>query len=294
MKNKKNIIILIFGVLIFFACVENNKTESNENQDSLDFLQAKPKTNIFYSLPSPMEMVSIISRTGVNYNESFLSDTKEAERYSTNRALALNLGIYGADLSYACLFDQQQKSLEYMAAVKKLANELDVLGSFNDEKIKQIEENIHDKEALMETISETFFKSDAYLKENDRREVAAIIVLGGWIESLYIAMQLSEKSIEMNKELVDRIIDQRLSLETIISLLQQYKQNKDVNALLEDVNSLKKIYDEIVILEVIEKKDPDSGKIVKQNIEKMNLTPDNFIKLYNKVIEIRTNYIQLF
>ena len=47
-------------------------------------------------------------------------------KYTTSDAQAINLGIYGADLSYATIFEENATSLEYLAAIKSLSAELGV------------------------------------------------------------------------------------------------------------------------------------------------------------------------
>ena len=47
--------------------------------------------------------------------------------------------------------------------------------------------------------------SNSFLKENDRAETAAIILVGGWLEGVYIATKIA-KATSSNKELVGIII----------------------------------------------------------------------------------------
>ena len=51
--------------------------------------------------------------------------------------------------------------------------------------IKRIEHNIENRDSLM-VISSTYRKIDNYLKNNNRESTGALILAGGWIESLSI------------------------------------------------------------------------------------------------------------
>ena len=50
--------------------------------------------------------------------------------YVTNKSMALNLGIYTCDLSFASLYEQTQLIIDYMNAAKKMADGLGILKSY--------------------------------------------------------------------------------------------------------------------------------------------------------------------
>jgi hypothetical protein len=68
---------------------------------------------IFYAMPSPLETAMLVKSAGAAYDEDLLNSIDNAGNYTTNRSMALNLGIYTCDLSFASLFDQTQTSISY-------------------------------------------------------------------------------------------------------------------------------------------------------------------------------------
>ncbi len=296
---KTKLLLIVIGCITLFGCNNGENTvknkevkDSNPNsKDTLVTLRAKTK-RVFYTLPSPLETASIIKKTGIQYNEDLLNPLSSLANYTTNKKLALNLGVYGADLSYASLFDQKQTTIKYMAAVKQLAEQLGILNAFKQSDVKKLEDNINNKEIITKIIAETFFNSDAYLKENNRPEIAVFIVVGGWIESFYLASQLSKRSDNLNKELLERIIDLRMSLATVISLLESYQQNPDVASLQTEMFELQKIYDKLIKTETVAVKDKKTNQTVLKTKVKQNLTPEVLNVLYEKAKKIRTNYVQ--
>ncbi|MFW6202716.1 MAG: hypothetical protein ACOC30_00295, partial [Marinilabilia sp.] len=130
-----------------------------------DFQKSKM---IFYSLPSPLETAMLIKRTGAGFDPDILNPLENRSRYNTNFKMALNLGIYSADMSYASLFDQTQITIEYMGNARELADELGIMEAVDEETIQELEENMNNREVVMNIISETFMNSNAYLSENNR------------------------------------------------------------------------------------------------------------------------------
>lgn len=162
--------------------------------------------------------------------------------------MALNLGIYSADLSYTSLFDQTQSSIKYMGNAKKLAASLGVIDVIEESTIRRLEENMNNRDVVLDIVSETFMNSNAYLTENNRPEIAVTVLVGGWIEGLYLATKLTNGSMENNKRLIERIIYQKLSLYTVINLLEEYKGNEDADYLLVKMDELKVIFDQVRIV----------------------------------------------
>ncbi|MCW3787869.1 hypothetical protein [Plebeiibacterium sediminum] len=249
---------------------------------------------IFYSLPSPLETAMLIKRSGARYDEQILNPTENVTNYNTNLKMALNLGIYSADLSYTSLFDQTQSAIKYMACAKKMAEGLSILDAIDESTIKKLEDNMNNRDAVMEIISETFMNSNAYLKENDRPAISVMVLVGGWVEGLYLATTLTNGSMDNNQRLVDRIIYQKLSLITVLNLLESYSDNEDIDYLQQKIGELKSIFEEIKIVNTskVEAETDSENKIttIKADSE-THMSKEVFDKLLQKVAEIRAEFI---
>lgn len=248
---------------------------------------------IFYSLPSPLETAMMIRSAGAVYNEDLLNSLDNAGNYNTTKSLALNLGTYTCDLSFASLYDQTEASINYMNASKKMADGLGILDAINEETIERLEENINNRDIIMEIISDTFMNSSSYLQENNRASVAAIVLVGGWMEGLFLATQMVEEDSIMSSTLVNRIVEQKMSLDIVVKLLEEDQDNPDVQAVLADVMSLKEVFDKITITTTpIEASVDEENNVTTLKSEtESSLTPDIFRELKTKVEIIRNKYI---
>jgi len=287
--------ILLLSLLNIIGCKNENNENSLElqnntyNIDSLN--KSKENANkVFYTLPTPMEMAKVFKNSGIKYDKTVLHQTSKSSNYYTNTSMALNLGIYGADLSFSSMFEQEQATLEYFKTIKVLATKMDIIGIVNDSLVEEIENNISDTEKLKKIVSQTFFASDAFLKENNREEVASIVATGAWIESLYIAILMSHKATSNKDELITRIIDQRLALENLIKLLECYNTNADVAILLTDIYALNEIFNSLVKIEKVEVYDKYSKTMRTKTVTTQNVTPKLLADLQTKVTLIRTSY----
>lgn len=247
---------------------------------------------IFYSLPSPLETAMILKRAGAEYNPELLNPVENISRYTTTRSMALNLGVYSTNLSYATLFDQTQASIKYMTAAKKMAEGLGILNAIDNSIINRLEENINNREVIMDIISETFLNTNSILEENDRVAVGAIVLVGGWLEGLYLATSVVGEFSAADNELVNRIIDQKLSMVTVTKLLEQNIDNADVRDILEDIKELNLIYDKVQFSSSrVEVVSTGSSSATLKSKNQVSVSPEVFAELQDKVKEIRNRYI---
>ena len=290
---------LLAAVLMAGCGSDKKKAGSNEftlDKSEIDTELLNDINNakqIFYSLPSPLETALLIKSAGASYNEDLLNPTDNSGRYTTNKSMALNLGIFTTDLSFASLFDQTQTSIRYMNAAKLMADGLGILDAIDNNAIERLEANVNNRDVIMDIISETFMNSSSFLSENERPALASIVLVGGWVEGLYIASNLvGNESIENNK-LVERIVDQKLSFSIVLQLLDENKDNIDVANIIADITELKVIFDKITIttskIEAVP--DLETNVTVLKSKSSTNLTPELFKELQEKVKMLRTNFV---
>lgn len=297
---QKFIFLLVLSVPVMqLACSSDSSKKGRVEVDTDEIaMDASIQTGIqtarqiFYSLPSPLETAMILKRAGAEYNPEILNPVENISRYTTTRSMAINLGVYSTNLSYATLFDQTQASIKYMTAAKKMAEGLGILNAIDNSIINRLEENINNREVIMDIISETFLNTNSILEENDRVAVGAIVLVGGWLEGLYLATSMVDDFSSADNELVNRIIDQKLSMVTVMKLLEQNIDNADVRDILEDIKELNLIYDKVQFsssrVEVVST-GSSSATLKSKNV--VSVTPEVFAELQNKVKEIRNRYI---
>lgn len=214
--------------------------------DSTQATRARKTRNIFHNIPSPMETAALLKKAGAEYDRAILNDVKRVDDYTAASKQALNLGIYGADLSYASVFNNTQESMLYTSCVQKLAKRLDVSTAFSEEVVDRMEHNRNERDSLLNIISEAFWNVDAYLKENDRDHISALMMTGGWIEGLYIATQVAAR--HDTPELRQRIAEQRLPLGDLLGLVSTYStKDPAVAGVLTDLKALDVLFAPVTV-----------------------------------------------
>lgn len=301
LSGKFYLLVFVSLSLLLVSCNQGTKNagegtgdfEASGNLDAETQEQLNTAKRIFYSLPSPLETAMLIKNAGAIYNEELLNPTDNTSLYITSKSKALNLGIYSTDLSYASLFDQTQATLDYIGAAKEMADGLNIMDAIDETTITTLEENINNREMIIDIISETLMNSSSFLKENGLEATASVVLVGGWMEGLYISTNLVDDTKLKGNKLVERIVDQKLSLDIMVNLLMQSPEDEDAMAVLDDVKALKIIFDKITIEqgEVTAIEDPDTNVTTLKSDSSIKIPRDVFQELKAKVAEIRSSYI---
>ena len=263
------------------------KKEESESKD-----YKKKAKFIFYNMYSPIEMSRLFERAGINYNSSLLNPVENADDYATNVEKALNLGVYGVDLSYIRLFDQPQKSIEYLNTIQNLAGRLGIPKNVVDLATSEVDHYIEDRDSLYRIAFEAFSKADDYLKKNDRNNIAALIILGGWVETMHIALEGMNLD-DPNEEMLSRIASQKYSLTSLVLMLGSYTDDLEIAKYLVYLRKLKRAFDKFEIYYEQGSVDIDTvnKKIEETSGMKVEISSSQLKEVYEIIIKIRKEIV---
>lgn len=291
--------ILISGVMAT-SCVNDKPNEETEQIEEI--LKAEIDStastlvkynNTLFSIPSPYQIGFLIKKQGLDYNSEYLNPTENASKYSENFTKALNLGVYGADLGYLNIYEQNSEAIKYFSTVKKLAQDLGVSGAFNPSTIKRIENNMGNKDSLLYILSNTYRDADRYLKENNREDIGVLILAGGWIESLNLMTEIVK--INRKQEIINRIGEQKQPLDNLIKILSPYyNQSEHYSKLVDGFIDLAYEFDGIKVDYSFEEPtvDPENRITTINGSTKIVISDEQLKTISSKVTTIRKQIIE--
>ncbi len=196
-----------------------------------------------FIIPSPIQTAILIQKSGAQYDKVMLNSPDKVNSYSTKFQKCLNLGIYGADLGYTTLYDQTQDALMYFKATNALATDLGLTNAFDAPLVERFQRNIGKKDSILVLVSSAYRTSNDFLRNNDRNEEAALIIAGGWIETLQFAINIMKT--KGNEDVKRRIAEQKSTLNNLIELISTYQGKEEYAELLVKLNDLKTVYDKV-------------------------------------------------
>ncbi len=298
MQHKK-ITVLIVLLLFLAGCSTSKKDAIDKKTDSVRLKEASRISDaarrtklFFYNLYLPCDLSSLFMALDANYNPSLVNPVDNIDNYTSSLKKALNLGVYGVDLGYVRMYEQLQESKKYFYAINKLSDQMGIPNNYVDDAIDFFESNITNKDSLHKITCDVYEVTDQYLNENERECAAVLVILGGWVEALYITSNMTEER-KPNKEIMKRIARQKYSLNSLINLLNLYQDHLIVTNYLVMMNSLKKEFDNVEIyFENMEDIEIDTiNRIISTERSKVKMTPEQFISIKRKITTIRKSIV---
>lgn len=289
-------------VLILSACSSGKKSEEQALMETLDSTSAQGPTiseavigDILQQIPSPLEISVLLKESGKKYNIGYLNSADNSSKYNTNFKKALNLGIYGTDLGYTNIYEQNQDGVKYMASIKSLADGLNIGQFFDIETIGRLATNSKNLDSLLLITTQNFNSINHYLQTQSRSNLSVLLLTGGWLEAMHITCNVAGTD-PNNKELQEKIGEQKVILENIILLLSFYKDtDQNMASLLTDMEGLKKVFDQVNIIYTYKESTfevVNGVMVIKDNsTTTINITPENVSEIKNLTSSIRNKII---
>ncbi len=241
---------LFKSIAVFIAAVSliscggsgSNETpiDSTEVKSSID----TSKSVVFYNIPSPLETFTILKMSGSAFDKSVLNPTDKMSKYISSYSKAANLGVYSTDLSFCYLYKQNQDFNNYLKNINELTNALSIDGSYGQEVNKRLQANSTNLDSLMAIVTEAGINADQYLKDNQRNTATATIAAGGWVEAMYIVTAIADKT--QKEEVIGLVGDQKIVLNNLMNMLEQFKADEEINALLTGMRDIAAVYESVV------------------------------------------------
>jgi hypothetical protein len=243
---RKSLTFTIAVAALSWGCGESSTTDGSNKEGSSETGEASPAqqtkrlTTIFRAAPSPMETARIIQKEGLPFNADYLCSLSLAEQDGMSSEHAIHLGLYGADVSYASIFQKNAEALKYLDAVKTLSKELGVGSILNDDVISRVEKNIANKDIIVTIVSSAFFELNQQLKDAGNSDLAGLIVAAGWVEGLYLATRELDGATDGLKQ---AIAEQKLILEDVIKLIDSYSDSDAIVSMKSQLQPVLKAFD---------------------------------------------------
>jgi len=286
--------LLTSGLALFASCGNGEGDDKQQVDKEIIDPNQSLNTNFdgkIFSIPSPVQTALLIKQANLPFNQDLLNPIENASNYSTEYKQALNLGIYGTDLGYSSLYEQKSVSLKYLSVVEKLTGQLGLEKAFDKKFMSRFEKNSDNQDSVMMIVSDAFRKADNFLKSSNRKSTSALILTGGWIESLYFACELNKT--KENQKIIERIGEQQQTLYTIIDILKEYNKSNTNNDLIQDLEDLRFFFDKVIIdYQFVEPKTDSKNKITTlQHDISVRIDTDVLNQITLKVRSIRENIL---
>ncbi len=290
----KRIYIIPLIVCLFIACNNNKQNnEDNINNDyeldlnSEEISKEQSIKKVFFNIPSPIVLINTLLESEHTFNSDLLNNTNNVNEYNSSVKMAINFGVYGADLCYCRTYEQIQETINYLATIRILADNLQIPEQAGTNTMDRIENNLQNKDSVFFIINDAYAAANSYFKEIERDEMAAYILVGGWVESMFLAINIAAET--NNKDIINRIAEEKFSLENLMLILNDYYNNDIIKDIIPNLKELTKVYNNVEITYEIPsaKTKTDNGQTTIDSKSNIKISGAQINQIYQIVNEIR-------
>ena len=242
----KACLFLFIALFVFFGCktkVEKEPVATEVTEKDMD-KEAVIEEISGYPLPTSFIVTKMLNEAKAPYILSICNSNENVDNYFMQKDKALNLGVYGADLSYASTYNMKQETMLYLKTSKRLIDEMEISTAFNTNYVERIESSIENGDSLISIISDSFYDTYDYLIANEKDKLAILVMAGSWIEGLYITSQIALTAGD-NTKFLEIIAHQKNSLSTLLEVMDPVKDDADAKEIYSSLTELSKLYETI-------------------------------------------------
>lgn len=298
---KKYLIFSGLAVIILTANSCSNDSDSKTEEQVLSQSSNKPAVQInravfdemIQSLPQPIEIANIITKAKMPFSKEMLVPSENSDKYSDKYYQAMAFGAYGVDLGYINLNDKKIYVIQYLEAIKNLAENLKVEQFFDFHTLYELNNNRHNADSMIHISTKNFNKIDEFLREENRGELSVLMLIGAWTEGMYMFGKLYTK--EQNQDLLNRIGEQKVVFQNITLILNKLGEIEHFKKLKNDVEAVNKLYEKVKISYIYhepETKEVNGELVIVDKTEtKVELSKEDALEIIKAIEALRKKYL---
>lgn len=244
-----------------------------------------------FSIPSPAETAMLLRRSGAEYRPALMFDPAKADVIATRMGRSLALGVVGADLAYATMNQDPARAAGAIKAISDLGERSGMGNAFPKDLLDRCRKNLDHQDSLLRLSGEAFREADRYMKTNESDDLSALVLAGGWIESLHLSAEFAQA--DPKGELALRVGAQKTTLTNLISLLEATDEQKTCAELCADLRTLQSTYADVRLDYAYEDPVTDAEKHVTyiNSNTQVSITAEQIKAIAGQVAALRNKYL---
>ncbi len=300
---RRALIITILVVLLQISCRNTSQKSSESGLSGIDSLRGSEyvtstgvdKDEVPVNYFSPVEIADLFQKIGVPFSGDYLASSVDPAYQTTSFDKAISLGILCADLGYLNMYEMTGSSLNLVASIKKLTEDLKVDQFFDFDAITRLSLNKTNLDSLLFISLTSYSEVDKYMRENDLGHLSALMITGVWLEGQYLTTRVYKKF--PDKRLIDRIGEQKIFLNHLIKTITPFcEKDEQFKRLCNDLNILNAKYAGVKISytrgEPVKSGDGKGLAITQTETSIVEISPEQLSQIIDISGSLRNNLIK--
>lgn len=232
---KNNLALVMAAVIVILSALSGcnscstKKSDAIEEQVSFDEISLEETVEeVYYSLPSPEEMIDYIKSNDVKFDYKLLLGINYADSVKTHSEKTLLIGAFLANAAYLSVYSKTEYLQEYLLAIKNLSDDIGLSIGLSDQQEKIFAELTDDPSSVHKYSKLIYDNIINYIQNYDDGTTLSLIFTGAYIESLYILVELHPE-LYGHKQSIKRLVEQKIIFDDILALMKSTANNNNIH-----------------------------------------------------------------
>ncbi len=219
------VVMMLIAIASAYSCKNRGESKSKTEINAIEgqVLEQKIEENV-YPLPTSAEVIKKLSDLDLGYILGASNPPSSARNYVSSYSRAVNLGVFGADLSYSTLYNMQQDVIDYMQSMRTMANDLNLSKIYDESLYDEIKANFDNRDTLVTILTGAFDRTYSYMVDAGQANLALLMVGGAWIEGMHLTLSVSESGAHLTG-FEQVLVDQKKSFEMYEEIAKPYAED---------------------------------------------------------------------
>jgi hypothetical protein len=135
----------------------------------------------------------------------------------------------------------QQDVIDYLAALRTLAGDLNLQKIYDESLYDLIRENFDNRDTLVNVLTDAFDRTYSLMVDGGQVNLALLMVGGAWVEGMYLTLAVSESGAHVSG-FESVLLEQKKSFEILEELATPHTDDALVSKMLTDMKPIKDMY----------------------------------------------------
>jgi hypothetical protein len=240
----KIVLILLIVFSISISCVNQERQKTKDNKFKLN---TEDVAVVIPELHSISELKAILEIADIGFNPDIINQTEYVSLYLGDQKIAANIGVYLADLVYVMSTKENPDIHKEYGAILELAKQFGFADDLLNVTLERYENGNTSVDQFFELLEKSSENSSKNMSGSEVSEFSSYLLLGNYIEKLYIVSSLlqqrndkvdAETDAQIKSGLLSLMTNQSIRIDQLIYVLSKYP-NRSLDVLvLEDLQLL--------------------------------------------------------
>jgi hypothetical protein len=190
------------------------------------------------------------------------------------------------------MFGIGKELIDDITTIGSMSNKLGIPDNLLADPIRRVHNDMSEPDTIVALMNKAFKRMEDHLRADGRASTAGLMVMGGWVEAMFIATQLVYDPANPDPEVVQKIAEQKYTLTSLLSFMKNYYDDPVVVYYTKKLKFLKNYFD---TFDIYFKKGDLEIDITRQVLlssgTEMTITVETLNNIRNYIDKLRTEIV---